>query len=115
MLDCDASRGRIRLSLLFELQKREQSLIIKGHAVIAKAEDIATHLGEDMADWKGTQGWLHGFKKRNGIHSFKLHGEAKSADMDGVRLAREVLPGLIEEKVGSKFFKYVDKVWENVG
>jgi hypothetical protein len=44
-------------------------------------------------------GWLDKFKKRNGIRSFKLHGEARSADMAGVALAKEKLPGLIKELV----------------
>jgi hypothetical protein len=82
----------------YPLRKREQSLVIEGQAVIAKADEIAAKL-PDMDSWSGTQGWLQGFKNRKGIRNFKLHGEARSADLEGLTLARGVLHCWIEDEV----------------
>jgi hypothetical protein len=42
-------------------------------------------------------GWLYNFKKRYGIKSYVLHGEAGSANQEGVELARSSLRKLLEE------------------
>ena len=79
------------------LQKREQDLILGGPMIMVKANEIAQAMG--IEDFKASSGWLANFKKRHGIRSFKLHGEASSADMAGVALAKEKLPSLIKELV----------------
>jgi hypothetical protein len=73
------------------VQKREQDITLEGPFIMGKANELAQAMG--IEDFKATLGWLDKFKKRNGIRSFKLHGEARSADMAGVALAKEKLPG----------------------
>jgi hypothetical protein len=40
------------------------------------------------ATFSYSKGWLDKFKKRKGIRSYKLHGEANDADREGVKLAQ---------------------------
>jgi hypothetical protein len=40
------------------------------------------------ATFSYSKGWLDKFKKRKGIRSYKLHGEANDADQEGVKLAQ---------------------------
>lgn len=47
--------------------------------------------------FKGTNGWLEGFKSRHCIRSKVLHGEAAAADQEGVSLSQRNLPALISE------------------
>lgn len=82
------------------LQKREQSLELSDAALIAKAEALASEL--NLEDFSASKGWADNFKKRHGIRGFRLHGEAESADLEGVKLAREKLPFLIEEEVKAR-------------
>lgn len=79
-------------------QTRRLGSSISGPLITEKAKGLATELG--ITDFNGSNGWLHNFKKRHGIPSFKIHGEASSADMTGVELAQELLPKLksIEEQ-----------------
>jgi len=70
---------------------------LEGGVLISKANEIAEKM--NIEDFQATGGWLEKFKSRNGIRSFKLHGEARSANMSGVEFAREKLPALIEELV----------------
>jgi hypothetical protein len=40
------------------------------------------------ATFSNSKGWLDKFKRRKGIRSYKLHGEATDADQEGVKLAQ---------------------------
>ena len=79
------------------LQKKEQSLELSDATLIAKAEALAADM--KLEDFSASKGWADNFKKRHGIRGFRLHGEAESADLERVKLAREKLPLLIEEEV----------------
>jgi len=41
-----------------------------------------------VPQWKFSNGWLSGFKRRHGIKEYKRHGESGSADMNAIELQR---------------------------
>eukprot|EP00976_Prorocentrum_cordatum_P013352 266158-Prorocentrum_minimum.AAC.1 len=60
-----------------------------------KAKEIGAEL-DLPAEFNYSNKWLTKFKKMHGLLSMhELHGEAGSADMDEVKIAREQVPELI--------------------
>ena len=57
--------------------------------MIEKAKQLADGLEIPKEALKFSSGWLHGFKKRNGIRQEKLQGEAASVNQD---IIAEALP-----------------------
>jgi transposase len=80
-----------------ELALKEFVLINQNRAILSeailieKAKQIANGLGVEEGTLKYSAGWLHRFKKRNGIQEQKLQGEASSADLNAIT---EALPML---------------------
>jgi hypothetical protein len=60
-----------------------------------KAKQIGAQLNAPQC-FGYSAGWLHNFKKRYGIMSSVLHGEAGSANQEGIELARSRLRELLE-------------------
>jgi hypothetical protein len=56
--------------------------VITGDVILAKAKRFAELL--DINDFKGSDGWVSNFKKRNGIKQYNLHGEASSAPSEEI-------------------------------
>jgi hypothetical protein len=59
----------------------------------------AKHLGGQLNvpdNFGYSAGWLHNFKKRYHIKSYVLHGEAGSANQEGIDLARSNFRELLE-------------------
>jgi hypothetical protein len=69
-----------------------------------KAKEVATEMG--ITGLAFSHGWLAGFKSRYNVRSYKLHGEAKAADVDGVELARTDLPALIDQYALEDVYNY---------
>src|SRR3954453_14704047 len=64
----------------------ENNITINGELLAQKAHDFATLL--DVQDFKGSDGWVAGFKKRHNLECYIRHGEAASApleDLDDMR------------------------------
>jgi hypothetical protein len=51
-----------------------------------------------------SEGWLTGFKKGHGIKAIVLHGEAESANKDGIALARGNVCRLLEGFIADDIF-----------
>ena len=66
---------------------------ITDEAALLKARQLSEDFPELLVpkDFGFSRGWFSKFKKRNGFRSMLLHGEASSADMNGVERARETL------------------------
>jgi hypothetical protein len=56
--------------------------VITGDVILAKAKRFAELL--DINDFKGSDGWVSNFKKRNNIKQYILHGEASSAPSEEI-------------------------------
>jgi hypothetical protein len=48
-----------------------------------------------LATFSYSKGWIDKFKKRKGIRSYKLHGEANDADQEGFNLAQNHFPRIV--------------------
>nr|CAG8686876.1 14910_t:CDS:2 [Entrophospora candida] len=55
----------------------ENKRVITGDIILIKAKRFAELL--DINDFKGSDGWVLNFKKRNNIKHYTMHGEACSA------------------------------------
>jgi hypothetical protein len=74
---------------------RANNARINDNMLCEKAKVLAEAL--ELVDFKGSNGWLHKFKQRHNIQSYCMHGEAGSADEQGVNIARVAVPQIIEE------------------
>ncbi|CAF0859881.1 unnamed protein product [Brachionus calyciflorus] len=70
-------------------EKISTGITLNDQIMLAKAEYFGTLL--DISDLTYSVGWLDNFKKRHGISSYTLHGEAGSTNQKDVRSAREKL------------------------
>jgi hypothetical protein len=99
----DVKRHKSLTAPQLELALREFILIHQNRAILSeailieKAKQIANGLGVEEGTLKYSAGWLHRFKKRNGIQEQKLQGEASSADLNAII---EALP-LLKNKCDS--------------
>jgi hypothetical protein len=76
--------------------QEQRDLVITDELLYAQAKTfgLTCDVPEDFAYWGG---WLEGFKKRWGIRSYQLHGEAGDAHMEGFALAQANPPILLED------------------
>ena len=75
---------------------RSRDVRISGDLLASTAVKMAEELG--ITDFKGSRGWLEGWKTRNGIKLRTISGEAKTADAAAADVWRTtILPGLLEE------------------
>lgn len=56
--------------------------VITGYVILAKAKEFAELL--EINDFKGSNGRVSNFKKRNNIKQYNLHGEASSASSEEI-------------------------------
>lgn len=56
--------------------------VITGDIILTKAKRFAELL--DINDFKGSDGWVSNFKKRNNIKQYVMHGEASSAPSEEI-------------------------------
>lgn len=76
------------------LDTRARNVPISGAILQQKAKDFACILGHD--DFKASNGWLQGFKSRNGVVGKLISGESASADSDAsASWVAEKLPGIL--------------------
>jgi hypothetical protein len=61
-----------------------------------KGKKLGQHLGVAKG-FSYSDVWLHNFKRCYGIKSYALHGEAGSADQEGINLANKHLRDLLEK------------------
>lgn len=77
-------------------QRQGRDMALTEEIVREKAKQLGGQL--NVPDNFGySAGWLHNFKKRYGIKSYVLHGEAGSANQEGIDLARSNLRELLVE------------------
>lgn len=69
-----------------------------------KAKEIAVEM--NITGLTFSHGWIAGFKSRYNVKSYKMHGEAKSADVEGIELARAELPALIDQYALEDVYNY---------
>src|SRR6185295_7915472 len=85
-----------------ELALKEFILIYQDKAILSeamlieKAKQLADGLEVPDGTLEFSAGWLQKFKKRNGIHQQKLHGEASSADLEAINDALPLLKSICE-------------------
>jgi hypothetical protein len=78
-------------------QMQGRDMTLTEDTIRSKAKQLGTQLGvpETCAF---SSGWLHNFKRRDGIKSSVMHGEAGSANQEGINLARSKLLELLRER-----------------
>jgi hypothetical protein len=84
---------------------RATSAEISDDTLLQKAKELAESSG--VEGFKGTNGWLSGFKHRHDVRSANVHDESADADEAGVELAQRSMPALLT----SQGFRPED-VWE---
>ena len=72
----------------------QNRVILSDAILIEKAKEIANGLGVPEGTLAFSSGWLHRFKKRNGIQVQKLQGEASSADLNAITEALPLLKNM---------------------
>ena len=63
--------------------------VITGDIILTKAKRFVKLL--DNNDFKGSDGWVSNFKKRNNIKQYVMHGEASSAPSEERRRLQEII------------------------
>ena len=76
------------------LRNRPKPLPVCLSMIQEYAQGVAKLRGED--DFKASKGWWDKDRKRNGIGSVRLHGEAGSVDLDGIKEAIEKIRETLE-------------------
>ena len=72
----------------------QDRVILSDVILLEKAKKIANGLGVPEGTLAFSSGWLHRFKKRNGIQVRKLQGEASSADINAITEALPLLKNM---------------------
>ena len=94
----------------------EHRVILSEAILIEKAKLLAIGLGIPENALQFSNGWLQGFKKRNGIRQQKLQGEAASANQaaidEALPLLREICSNYPSERIYNMdetglFYRYV--------
>ena len=63
--------------------------------LVEKASKLQDAAGISEEAFKVSSGWLNNFKRRYNLRCYQRHGEAAAANMEGVEIARKVLPNLL--------------------
>ncbi|KAL2611635.1 hypothetical protein R1flu_023327 [Riccia fluitans] len=61
----------------------------------AKARQIANKLGVEGGDFSASEGWLHKWKERNNIRSYKISGESENVDLERAEQWKSTLKSLL--------------------
>nr|CAG8519472.1 3851_t:CDS:2 [Entrophospora candida] len=64
--------------------------------LIEKAKQLTDGLEVPDGTLEFSAGWLQKFKRCNGIHQQKLHGEASSVDLEAINDALPLLKSILE-------------------
>ena len=94
--------------------------VITGDIILVKSKKFTELL--DINDFKGSDGWVSNFKKRNNIKQYNLHGEASSAPSEEIiseerRKLQEIISEFPLEHVyncdetGKKIFQYSHNIY----
>lgn len=83
-------------------QARDKAIPLSGPLVQAKAEEFSACLGK--SDFKASNGWLQGFKERNGITFKSLCGESGSVDQEAANVWKEDVLQMIESTPAKDIF-----------
>lgn len=71
--------------------------VVTDKILLEKASQLAAKMQPPIENFKGSQGWLQGFKNRHKIKQVTAHGESGSAPVEMIELARTAVPALLEE------------------
>jgi hypothetical protein len=81
----------------FNSVEGNKSAILSDMLILEKAKGIGA--GLDLpTNFNYSPSWLLRWKKRHGVHSEVLHGEAASGDTDGIKIARTEIHMLMRER-----------------
>ena len=90
------SFSQIDEALGFWVEKAiDNNITISGELLAQKARDFATLL--DVQNFKGSDGWVAGFKKRHNLECYVKHGEAASAPLEDLDNMRRDLQNILKE------------------
>ena len=78
----------------WHLQQEGMKRAVSGRVLVAKAQQIAHHLG--VTNLKFSNGWLQSYKQRYNVRHYKFHGEAASVDLSSVAAARARIQALLQ-------------------
>ncbi len=102
-LDIEVRNGRIEKALMQWFgQLRSRGAVLTDKLLLEKAKALAVLL--EIADFKGSDGWLAKFKKRCHIQLHQPHGESGAADMAGVALAKTAVGNQSRQQNITAFF-----------
>ncbi|CAJ0844404.1 11156_t:CDS:2 [Entrophospora sp. SA101] len=88
--DKDAKYPDLEIALMIWFnQAISDKRVITSDIILTKAKIFAKLL--DINDFKGSDGWLSNFKKRNNIKQYVMHGEASSAPSEERRRLQEII------------------------
>ena len=76
-------------------QLRAKDALLNDRLLVEKAKQLAE--GLNVTDFKASDGWLAKFKKRHNIKLQRPHGESGAADIEGIDVARTIVPKIITE------------------
>ncbi|KAL2630270.1 hypothetical protein R1flu_014956 [Riccia fluitans] len=68
---------------------------ISGPILQAKAKQIANELGVEGGDFSASEGWLHKWKERNNVRSYKISGESGNVDLERAEQWKSTLKSLL--------------------
>jgi len=83
-----------RLLTCFQKNHCRPGVILTDDLLKSKALSIATSMS--LESFKASKAWILNFKRRFSIKRVHLHGEAGSADVTNVEIARTALPKLLQ-------------------
>jgi len=87
---------QIEDALSFWVEKAiDNNITISGELLVQKAHNFATLL--DVQDFKGSNGWVAGFKKRHNIECYMRHGEAASAPLEDLDDMRKNIQNILKD------------------
>ena len=94
---------QIEEALSFWVEKAvDNNITISGELLLQKARNFATLL--DVQDFKGSNGWLTGFKKCHNIECYLRHGEAASAPLEDLDDMRKNLQNILKDYSSNDIF-----------
>ncbi|KAL2645027.1 hypothetical protein R1flu_012614 [Riccia fluitans] len=74
---------------------RARGYPISGPILQVKARQIASELGVEGGDFSASEGWLHKWKERNNIRSYKISRESGNVDLERAEQWKSTLKSLL--------------------